>query len=144
MLVLKIGRAPEWVDLVAGVRVRVLPLTSAVMMAVRSDLAAEGLADTSVDGWHAALVKAIARRIVEDWKGVGDEAGNPLTISPEGIDALLDLHRVFAAFDAAVIAPYLMVQSEKNGSAPSPNGTSAAAETTAAPAKASAKSARAN
>ena len=45
MLALKINRAPEWVDLVPGVRVLAAPLTSVVMVAARSDIAhlADGL-----------------------------------------------------------------------------------------------------
>lgn len=143
MLSLRISREAEWVDLGAGVHVKAAPLTSAVMMAVRSDLAGAGLDLSDRDGMHVALVKAVAQRVILEWRGVGDEKGEPLPVSPAGIEALMDLHRLFAAFDAAVLAPYLLVQSEKNASAPSPNGTSEGAETTAAPATASARSARA-
>lgn len=142
MLTLKIGREPEWVDLAGGARVKVAPVTSAVMMAVRSDLDGTGLDRENLDAVHVALVKAVAQRVVIDWQGIGDGDGNPIGVTPQGIDALMDLHRCFAAFDAQVLAPYLLVQSEKKGSALSPNGTSAGASTTAAPAKASARSAR--
>lgn len=144
MLALKIGREPEWVDLTGGVHVKAAPVTSAVMMAVRSDLAVSGVDLEDRDQAHVALVKAVAQRVITDWKGVGDTDGNPIPVTAKGIDALMDLHRIFAAFDAEVFAPYLLVQSEKNAFAPSPNGTSAGAETTAQPATASAESARAS
>lgn len=142
MLVLKIGREPEWVDILGGVlRLKVAPLTSAVMMAVRSDLSTQGRADSTVDDWHVHLVKAIAARVILEWEGVGDGDGEPIAVTPEGISALMDLHRVFAEFDAKVVAPYLMVQAEKKGSSPLPSGTSEGATDTAAPATASAPSA---
>lgn len=142
MLVLKIGREPEWVDILGGVlRLKVAPLTSAVMMAVRSDLSAQGLADSTVDDWHVHLVKAIAARVILEWEGVGDRDGEPIAVTPEGISALMDLHRVFAEFDAKVVAPYLLVQAEKKGSSPFPNGTSEGATDTAAPVTAPAQSA---
>lgn len=155
MLALKIGRAPEWVDLLGGaVRLHVAPLTSAVMLAVKSDLAgkvkalppredADGApSEGLINHWHVALVKAIAARVVLDWEGVGDEDGRPVGVTPAGIDALMDLHKVFGEFDARVVAPYLMVQAEKKDLSPLPNGTSAGATVTARPAKASAKGVR--
>lgn len=158
MLRLRIGQGPEWIDLLGGrIRIEVAPMTSAVMLAVRSDLAAAGLAPiraedapepgaapaSSADEWHVALVKAIAVRTIRDWTGVGDAEDQPIPVTPEGISALMDLHRVFAEFDAKVVAPYLMVQAEKKGSSPLPSGTSEGATDTATPVTASAPSARA-
>lgn len=144
MLVLKINRHPEWIDVAAGVRLNVAPVTSAVMLAVMSDLARSGVSRDEPAEMQAALVKAIARRTILEWDGVGDADGAPIGVTPEGIDALLDLHRIFGAFNAKIVEPYLLVQSEKNASAPSPNGTSAGVETTATPASASAQSAQVN
>lgn len=144
MLVLNLSRAPEWIDVIGGVRLQVAPLTSAVMLAVRSDLAQLDGAKLDVHGRHAAFVQAVARHTILDWEGVAGPEGGPMPVTPDAVDALLDLNRIFDAFSAKVVEPYLLVQSEKNASAPSPNGTSAAAETTAAPAKASARSAPVN
>lgn len=141
MLRLKIGREPEWVDLAAGVRVLAAPVTSAVMMAARSDIARlEDQTDANV--LVVPLTKAVARRVIVEWEGVGDEAGEALPVSPEGIDALMDLHRICEAFNARVIWPYLELQREKNASAPSPDGTSAGAEATASTVFRSARSAQ--
>jgi hypothetical protein len=81
--------------------------------------------------------------VVTGWAGVGDADGNPVPVTPEGIDALLDIWPVFEAFQTRCLAPHLMLDAEKNASAPSPNGTSAGATATAKPAKARARTARA-
>lgn len=142
MLRLDLDRSPRWIDLLDGaVRMKVAPVTSAIMLAVRSDLARSGLPVGDVDGWHAALVKAIARRTVEDWEGFGDEDGNAIPPSAEAIDAAMDLHKVFAGFDASVVAPYLAIQAEKKSSATLPDGTSETAPTTAGTATGSATNA---
>ena len=76
MLVLKIARGPEWIALLGGrIRLLVAPMTSAVMMAVRSDLAGKPPAQGQVDEWHVALVKAIAARTILEWEGIGDADG---------------------------------------------------------------------
>jgi hypothetical protein len=76
-----------------------------------------------------------------DWEGVGDEAGNLMPVSPAGIDALLEIWPVFEAFQAQYVARGLMLDQEKNASAPSPIGPSAGAMVTARPAKAPARTA---
>lgn len=142
MLVLKLAREPEWVELIAHVRVRVSPLTSAVMMAVRADLADAEIDTEDQVAMHVALVKGIARRTITEWEGVGDADGAILQVTPEAIAALMDYHRCFEVFEAKVVSPYLLVQAEKKASAPSPDGTSAKGGTTAKTATPSAKSAR--
>ena len=88
------------------------------------------------------MAKALARRAVLDWEGVGDADGDPLPVSPEGIDALLDVWPVFEAFQTGYVAKGLMLEQEKNASAPSPNGPSAGATPTARPARKPARTAR--
>ena len=83
-------------------RLRVAPLTTALMVAARSDLAVEALPETASDEERALVfAKAIARRAVIDWEGVGDADGNPVPVTPEGIDALLEVWPIFEAFQAA-------------------------------------------
>lgn len=144
MLILTLKRDPEWIDTVAGVRLLCRPLSSAMMLAIRSDLAGSDVASDDVEGMQAAFTIAVAKRSIIDWDGVGDGDGNPIEVTPEGIAALMDLHKIFEAFTEKVVNPYLLVQSEKNASAPSPNGTSAAAGNIATPATASATSAQDN
>jgi hypothetical protein len=68
---------------------------------------------------------------VTDWEGVGDAEGAPAPVSPESIDALLDVWPIFEAFQLAYVAKGLMLEQEKNASALSPSGTSAGAIATA-------------
>ena len=82
-----------------------------------------------------AMAKSVARRAVLDWEGVGDGAGNIITVSPEGIDALLEIWPVFEAFQTQYVAKGLILDAEKNVSAPLPNGPSAGATATARPAQ---------
>ena len=68
------------------------PLTTALMVSARADPAINGLTETSSQEDTAlAMAKAVARRAVLEWDGVGDETGNLLPVSPAGIDALLEI-----------------------------------------------------
>ncbi|TVR80055.1 MAG: hypothetical protein EA405_11735 [Rhodospirillales bacterium] len=143
MIRLDLSREPRWLDLGHGVRLRVGPLTTALMAAARSDPAVTGLPDgASNETIAVAMAKALARLVVEDWEGVGDADGNPVPVTPEGIDALLDILPLFEAFQLRYVSKGLLLEAEKNGSAPSPSGTSAGATSTADPAAAPVPSAQ--
>ena len=143
MLRLNLAREPYWLDLGHGVRLHVEPLTTALMMAARADPAVEALPETAgQDQLALAMAQAIARRAVLDWDGVGDAECNPLLVTPEGITALLEVWPIFEAFQLAYVAKGLVLEQEKNASAPSPSGTSAGAVPTAKPARARARTAR--
>ncbi|MDA3889343.1 MAG: hypothetical protein PF443_11220 [Allgaiera sp.] len=143
MLRLDIAHGPEWLTLAPGVRLFVVPLSTSVMLAARADIGAAGLPDdASADALSMAGAKAIARRVVLDWEGVGDADGTPVALTPEGIDALLDIWPIFEAFQIQYVGPGMLLEQEKNGSAPSPTGTSAGAPATARPARKPAKTAR--
>ena len=119
-----------------------LPLTTALMVATRSDPEVQSLeSEASNDTRAAVFAAALARRAVADWEGVGDEDGNVLEITPEGIDALLSLWPIFEAFNLHYVSPGMLLDAEKNGSAPLPTGTSVGATATARPVKRSAKTA---
>ena len=143
MIRLDLSSAPKWLDLGAGLRLHVLPVSTAIMVAARNDAAVEALPpDASREEQALAMAKAVARRVVTAWEGVGDAEGNPVPVTPEGIDALLDIWPVFEAFQARCLAPHLMLEQEKNASAPSPTGTSVGAGAIAKPARARARTAR--
>jgi hypothetical protein len=143
MLRLDLSHAPRWLDLGHGVRLHLLPLTTALMVAARADPDVEALPDTASDEARALIfAKAIARRAILDWEGVGDAEGNPVPVSPEGIGALLEVWPIFEAFQLGYVAKGLALDQEKNVSAPSPTGTSAGATATARPARARARTAR--
>ena len=142
MIRIQLSPEPQWLDLGHGVRLQLLPLTTALMVATRSDPAVQSLeADASNDSRAAVFAAALARRAVVDWEGVGDENGNALEITPDGIDALLSLWPIFEAFNLHYVSPGMLLDAEKNGSAPLPTGTSVGATATARPAKASVRTA---
>jgi len=143
LLKLDLTAEPRWLDLGHGVRLRVAPLTTALMVAARSDPALEALPATASDEERALTFSmAIARLAVTDWEGVGDADGNPVPVTPEGIDALLEVWPIFEAFQASYVSNGLLLDAEKNASAPSPTGTSAGATATARPADKRARTAR--
>ena len=152
MLTLDLTNAPRWHDLAPGVRVQLRPLTTALMVATRSDPAVEAVPDGTtgddpaettaadpavISNEERAMVfaKALARRAVLAWEGVGDATGNPVDPSPEAIDALLDIWPIFEAFQLTYVSKGLLLEQEKNASAPSPSGPSAGASDTAKPAR---------
>lgn len=156
MLRLNLTRAPRWVDLGHGVRVQCAPVTGTVLNEARRALAGiDGIPtiETDADGRPIALSRAdqdalseamtrqVAQAVITDWEGVGDDDGNPIAPSPDGIAALMDLLPLLQAFQVRVMAPAMMVGTEKNGSAPLPSGISTGARTTAKGAKRAARTA---
>lgn len=128
MLKLSLKSEPSWLDLDHGVHLFVEPLSTAIMLAARSDPAVCALAgkpakDSAVDSADVVqdeavaviVAKALARIVVKDWEGVGDEAGEPLALTPEGLDALLDIWPIFEAFQTRYVAGAMLVDAEKNG-----------------------------
>ena len=143
MIRLDLNAGPEWLDLDHGVQLKLLPLTTALMAAARADEAVESLPEDIPDETRAiAFAKAIARRAVIDWAGIGDAEGEPLAPTPKAIDALLDIYPLFEAFQLGYVAKGLVLDQEKNGSSPLPNGTSAGATDTARAVKKPAPTAR--
>ncbi len=142
MIRIQLSPEPQWLDLGHGVRLQLLPLTTALMVATRSDPAVQALsADASNDTRAAVFAAALARRAIVDWDGVGDADGTVIAVSPEGIDALLSLWPIFEAFNLLYVSRGMLLDVEKNVFAPSPTGTSVGAAATARPAKRTARTA---
>ncbi|WP_323033638.1 hypothetical protein [Paracoccus sp. (in: a-proteobacteria)] len=143
MIRLNLTASPEWLELAPGLRLLVAPLTTALMVSARVDPAIEFLPEGATQEKLAlAMAKAVARRAVLDWEGVGDTMGTVVPVSHEGIDALLEIWPVFEAFQTQYVARGLILDAEKNVSAPLPSGPSAGATDIAPPARPS-KAARA-
>jgi len=135
MIRLNLTATPQWLDLAPGLRLLVSPLTTALMVSARADPAIEAMPEGATQEELAlAMAKAVARRAIMDWEGVGDDMGNIVTVTPEGIDALLEIWPVFEAFQTQYVARGLILDAEKNVSALSPTGPSAGAIGTARPA----------
>ncbi|MET4130212.1 hypothetical protein [Roseovarius sp. MBR-6] len=135
MIRLNLTTTPQWLELAPGLRLRVAPLTTALMVAARADATIEALSeDASQEELALAMAKAVARRAVLDWEGVGDDAGNVVPVTPEGIDALLEIWPVFEAFQTSYVARGLILDEEKNACAPLPSGPTAGATAIAPPA----------
>jgi hypothetical protein len=142
MLTLDLTNAPFWCDLVPGVRVKLRPLTTALMVAARSDPAIADLPkEARTEEAALAMAKALARSAILDWEGIGDVVGEPLPVSPDAIDALLDIWPIFEAFQSLYVAKGLLLDAEKNASSPLPSGSSVGATVTAQPADLSAPTA---
>ena len=142
MIRIELSPEPQWLDLGHGVRLLLLPLTTALMVATRSDPAVQDLnAEASNDSRAATFAVALARRAIVNWEGVGDAEGNALPVTYEGIDALLSLWPIFEAFNLRYVSRGMLLDAEKNVSAPSSTGTSVGATATAQPAKRNARSA---
>jgi hypothetical protein len=151
MLRLNLSHEAQWLELGHGVEILVAPMTTALMMAARKEAQGQitlpdepDVDDTALDtdGIALAMAKAVARIAIQEWKGVGDDNGFSLPVSPEGIDALLDIWPIFEAFQTKYVARAMILDAEKNASPPLPPGSSAGAETTAKPAHKAAKTAR--
>lgn len=141
MIRLNLSREPQWVDLIDGLRVKVAHASPAIMASVQQELAdqVDNLEPTEISFEAARLV---ARRVILDWEGVGDQDGKPVPVSDAAVDALLNVWSVAQEWQVKVMAPIMGYEAEKNGSAPSPNGGSTGARNTARNAKRSAKPAR--
>jgi hypothetical protein len=143
MLSLDPTNTPRWYDLAPGVRLQLRPLTTALMVATRSDPAIEQVpVDVSDEERAVAFAKALARRAVLSWEGIGDAEGNPIDPSSDAVDALLDIWPIFEAFQLTYVSKGLLLDQEKNVSALSPNGPSAGVKHIAKPARKAAKTAR--
>ena len=106
MIRINLSPEPQWLDLGHGVRLQLMPLTTALMVATRSDPAVQALdGDASNDTRAAVFAAALARRAIADWEGVGDADGGVIAVSEGGIDALLSLWPIFEGFTCTMSAP---------------------------------------
>jgi hypothetical protein len=145
MLKLDLSLAPKWVDVGSGVRLFCTACTSTILAEARGAADVMAAAETGNQILVSHLfARHVARLVVRDWEGVGDAQGNAAPVTEDYVLALMEARQSIAErFAMNFVQPYLQAELEKNGSAASPNGTSApAGRNTAAPATGSAKTAR--
>ena len=58
--------------------------------------------------------RRLARLAILEWEGVGDAEGKPMPVTPEGVDALIDLWPMADAFERLYLGPALLLDDEKN------------------------------
>ena len=69
MIRLNLSTEPRWVDLLPGLRLKVAPVTTAIMASARSDASLDGLdADGPKEVLAVAMAQAVARRVVTEWE----------------------------------------------------------------------------
>jgi hypothetical protein len=124
MLTLDLPTTPYWLDLPRGVRVKIRPVTTAVMAAAQTGSArrigALRAAEADLDPdmarglAFAYLVKALARHAILAWEGIGDTSGKPLPLSPDAVERLMDFDDIAAAFWDRATSPVVAVAAEGN------------------------------
>jgi hypothetical protein len=147
MLTLSLPTGPYWLALPHGVRLRIRPVTTAVLAAAQAraqrdvealrtepppDFADLSDPDVARGVAFATLVKALARHAIVAWEGVGDVDGVPLPFAPDHAAALMDIEEMATAFWSAAMSPLDKVTAEGNASRPAPPGSSVTGRTTAA------------
>lgn len=115
MIRLDLKKEPYWLDLIPGVKVQVAPFTSAIMSAASTAPALRALPpDTDSDMRFFVLTVEVAKLAILDWQGVGDDAGEAVAVTTEGVVALLDIYLIAKAFAAQYVTRGLLVSAEKN------------------------------
>ncbi len=113
MIKLDLKREDYWLDLGYGVRVKVHPASTALVMAARVSALKADTEDAG--GRSAALIKKLATLAITEWEGVADDEGNPASVTNEGVEALMDLWPIADAFERLYLSPTLLLEQEKNG-----------------------------
>lgn len=126
MIRLNLAREPVWLDLGHDVRVLVPPLTTGMIAAARDTAAFQSVpADAGPEERQVALARGVAVVAVQAWEGVAlAEGDDPAPLTAENVSALMDIYHFSLMFHRRYIEAGLLLESEKNVSAPLPDGTS--------------------
>ena len=114
MLKLNLKREDYWLDLGHGVRVKVRPATTALVMSARVAALKDADETANTGTRSATLLKQLAAASVLEWEGVGDSEDKPAEVTQEAILALMDLWPLADAFERLYLAPTLVLEQEKN------------------------------
>jgi hypothetical protein len=115
MIKLDLKKEPYWLDLPYGVSIRVKPVTTAFIMAARVQTLKDAAGSEDAAARSALLLKNLAVLVIEAWEGIGDDAGNIASVTPEAVKAFMDLWPMANAFEDLYLTPALTLEAEKNG-----------------------------
>lgn len=139
MLKLDLKTEAYWLDLPGKVKVKVLPITTAIMSAAQS-LAVDryrasvtsGLTDAENEAMRkgeteSLLITALAELSIIEWQGVYAASGDaPAVLTPETISQLMQLWLIAQEFLKQYVTQFRLLDVEGNVSAPAANGILAA------------------
>lgn len=156
MLRLNLKKEPYWLDLPAEVKLKVRPLSTAIMSAAQSsvikqitdwrqerksrlevganvsDLPDVDDEETRHGLSESLLIKAMARGAVIEWQGVLNSAGDaPAVVNDQAVNDLMDIWFIAQDFWKKYTASLSLLDAEGNVSGLAVNGTSAAGQDTA-------------
>lgn len=124
---LNLSLEDRWTTLVAGFEILHGPVTSALMAEAGQAATAETIEERTVQ-----ITKHLARHVIRDWRGVAAEGSDdPLPVTAEAIDAVMDIWPIFRAFNDKVIDARIRIDREKKDLPTSQPITSGSAQTTA-------------
>ena len=153
MLRLNLKKEPYWLELPAAVKVKVRPLSTAIMSAAQSSVIkqikdwrqerasrqevgayVEDLPDVDNEQVRlglseSLLIKALGRCAIIEWQGVMVAEGSAVAeVSDQTVNDLLDIWFIAQDFWKQFTNSLSLLEIEGNESAPAANGTSAAGQ----------------
>ena len=144
MLKLDIKTEPYWIELPAKVRVKVKPVSTAIMSAAQSmaldnyrQLVDSGELDPANDALRkgiseSLLIKALARLSIVEWEGVlAADNDNLAPINDKTVSDLMDIWLLAQEFLKIYVTQFKLLETEGNVLAPAASGISAAEALTA-------------
>ncbi|WBQ17469.1 hypothetical protein [Sphingobium yanoikuyae] len=140
----KVAREPWWFTVhpasgdMPAVEVRFVPIgrvalrtaRRAAAAAIGAELPDDDEATLSPELMEKAgdiLSESLLTSGIDQWRGVGDAAGEPVDVTPERLALFLADPIRFEKLDEAYVRPFVLKELEKNVSSPLPNGISAGA-----------------
>ncbi|WP_242095419.1 hypothetical protein [Sphingomonas sp. CROZ-RG-20F-R02-07] len=107
-----------------AVEVRFSPITIAGVRAARRAVAASLQIDADdLEMAGDAMSRELIRRGILEWRGIGDDEGNTVPVTPETIEAFVADPRTFEPADRLYVMPFVRADMEGNVSSASPSGT---------------------
>ena len=119
MIRLCLKSEPYWLDLLPSVRLKVRPFGTALFFAAQSAMVrvdTEGeTASEVIDALRGvAFIKALARLSIIAWEGIADDKGAPAPLTPDAVEALMEIWQAAAAFERIYARPIAEIEAEKN------------------------------